>query len=45
MQRQMSGRIIFTSSIGAHSNLGMGGYVVGKLGQVRLAEIIHAENF
>ena len=45
MQKQDSGgRIIFTSSAGAHANQGMGSYIVGKLGMVRLAEIIHAEN-
>lgn len=44
MQRQKSGRIIFTSSAGAHANQFIGSYIVGKLGMVRLAEIIHAEN-
>jgi NAD(P)-dependent dehydrogenase (short-subunit alcohol dehydrogenase family) len=39
------GRIIFTSSAGAHTNAGIGSYIVGKLGMVRLAEIIHVENF
>ncbi|CVK96641.1 uncharacterized protein FMAN_10971 [Fusarium mangiferae] len=45
MQRQGEGRIIFTSSSGAHANYGMGSYIVGKLGLVRLCEIIHHENF
>lgn len=45
MQRQKGGRIIFTSSSGAHANFGMGSYIVGKLGLVRLCEIIHNENF
>lgn len=45
MQKQQEGRIIFTSSSGAHSNFGMSGYVLGKLGLVRLCEIIHHENF
>ncbi|KAJ4250193.1 hypothetical protein NW762_012008 [Fusarium torreyae] len=45
MQRQRGGRIIFTSSSGAHTNFGMGSYIVGKLGLVRLCEIIHHENF
>ncbi|CAK7212891.1 hypothetical protein SCUCBS95973_001614 [Sporothrix curviconia] len=45
MQRQAGGgRIIFTASAGAHANRGMGSYITGKLGVVRLAEIIHAEN-
>ncbi|KAK5052143.1 hypothetical protein LTR84_002947 [Exophiala bonariae] len=44
MREQGGGRIIFTSSNGAHASQGMGGYIVGKLGQVRLAEIIHNEN-
>ncbi|KAJ9604229.1 hypothetical protein H2200_011063 [Cladophialophora chaetospira] len=44
MRAAGEGRIIFTSSNGAHASVGMGGYVVGKLGQVRLAEIIHNEN-
>lgn len=46
MQRQPGGgRVIFTSSAGAHTNAGISSYIVGKLGMVRLAEIIHAENF
>jgi NAD(P)-dependent dehydrogenase (short-subunit alcohol dehydrogenase family) len=45
MQRQNGGRIIFTSSAGAHANRGVSSYIVAKLGMVRLAEIIHAENF
>ena len=44
MRAQGSGRVIFTSSAGAHAAQGMGGYVIGKLGQVRLAEIVHTEN-
>ncbi|KAL6252576.1 hypothetical protein RBB50_000295 [Rhinocladiella similis] len=44
MREQGGGRIIITSSNGAHASQGMGGYVVGKLGQVRLVEIIHNEN-
>jgi NAD(P)-dependent dehydrogenase (short-subunit alcohol dehydrogenase family) len=45
MRKQPNGgRIIFTSSAGAHAPSGMSGYVIGKLGQVRLAEIIHNEN-
>lgn len=44
MREQGGGRIIFTSSNGAHASQGMGGYIVGKLGQVRLAEILHNEN-
>ncbi|CAK7222053.1 hypothetical protein SBRCBS47491_004738 [Sporothrix bragantina] len=46
MQRHgRGGRIIFTSSAGAHSNHGMASYTIGKLGMVRLAEILHQENF
>lgn len=46
MQQQSDGgRVIFTSSAGAHTNYGIGSYTLGKLGMVRLAEIIHAENF
>ncbi|KAJ9654702.1 hypothetical protein H2198_006292 [Neophaeococcomyces mojaviensis] len=45
MQRQRSGCIIFTSSSGAHTNNGMSSYVLAKLSQVRLAEILHVENF
>lgn len=44
MRDANKGRIIFTSSAGAHANSGMSSYIVGKLGMVRLAEIIHAEN-
>ncbi|EXJ54839.1 uncharacterized protein A1O5_12905 [Cladophialophora psammophila CBS 110553] len=45
MQRQKSGVIIFTSSAGAHSNIRLGSYTMGKLGMIRLAEILHHENF
>jgi len=45
MQRQKGGVIIFTSSAGGHSNIGLGSYTMGKLGMIRLAEIIHHENF
>ncbi|EXJ53394.1 uncharacterized protein A1O5_13383 [Cladophialophora psammophila CBS 110553] len=45
MQKKGGGRIIFTASAGAHSNRGMSSYIVAKLGMVRLAEIIHVENF
>jgi NAD(P)-dependent dehydrogenase (short-subunit alcohol dehydrogenase family) len=45
MQRQKRGVIIFTSSAGGHSNIGMGSYTMGKLGMIRLAEILHHENF
>jgi NAD(P)-dependent dehydrogenase (short-subunit alcohol dehydrogenase family) len=47
MQKQSlgGGCIIFTSSLGAHKNEGMSSYTVGKLGMVRLAEIIHVENY
>lgn len=44
MRRENGGRIIFTASHGAHLNTGMSGYMVGKLGQVRLAETLHHEN-
>lgn len=45
MRKQSDGaRIVYTSSSGAHADQGMGGYVIGKLGQVRLAEIVHNEN-
>lgn len=44
MQKKGHGRIIYTASAGAHANRGMGSYIVAKLGIVRLAEIIHAEN-
>ncbi|KPI38899.1 3-oxoacyl-[acyl-carrier-protein] FabG [Cyphellophora attinorum] len=43
-KQEHGGRIIFTSSAGAHSNQGMSSYTLGKLGMVRLAEIIHVEN-
>jgi len=45
MQKRKSGCVIYTSSAGAHSNFGMGSYTMAKLGLVRLAEIIHNENF
>ncbi|CZR63696.1 uncharacterized protein PAC_13593 [Phialocephala subalpina] len=46
MKKQAKGgRIIYTSSSGAHLNSGMGSYIVGKLGQVRLAEVVHKENW
>ncbi|CAK7201921.1 hypothetical protein SEUCBS139899_004637 [Sporothrix eucalyptigena] len=45
MQRQKGGTIIFTSSVGAHANSGMASYTIGKLGMVRLCEILHQENF
>lgn len=46
MQQQSSGgRIIFTSSAASHANAGISSYILGKLGMVRLAEIIHVENF
>lgn len=45
MQRRKQGRIIFTSSAGAHSNRGISSYILAKLSMVRLAEIIHVENF
>ncbi|CAK7221460.1 hypothetical protein SBRCBS47491_004533 [Sporothrix bragantina] len=45
MQRKKGGSIIFTSSAGAHSNFGMASYTIGKLGMVRLCEILHQENF
>lgn len=44
MRRQGGGRIIFTASAGAHMPSGMSSYTVGKLGVVRLAEILHHEN-
>jgi len=44
MRRQKGGKIVFTSSAGAHVGNGMGSYAIGKLGLVRLAEIIHHEN-
>jgi len=45
MQRKRDGRIIFTSSAGAHANQGIGSYIAAKLAMIRLAEIIHVENF
>jgi NAD(P)-dependent dehydrogenase (short-subunit alcohol dehydrogenase family) len=44
MRRQNGGSIIFTSSAGAHVSAGMSSYALGKLGLVRLAEILHNEN-
>ncbi|KAH6675138.1 hypothetical protein B0J14DRAFT_589061 [Halenospora varia] len=44
MQKKKSGSIIYTSSSGAHTAHGIGSYTLGKLGQVRLAELIHNEN-
>jgi NAD(P)-dependent dehydrogenase (short-subunit alcohol dehydrogenase family) len=44
MRRHGSGRIIFTSSAGAHVTSDMGSYTIGKMGSSRLAEIIHHEN-
>jgi NAD(P)-dependent dehydrogenase (short-subunit alcohol dehydrogenase family) len=44
MRREKGGRIVFTSSAGAHVSNGMGSYALGKLGLVRLAEILHHEN-
>ncbi|CAH0024378.1 unnamed protein product [Clonostachys rhizophaga] len=38
------GRLIFTSSLGAHLTEGAGSYTIGKLGTTRLAEILHHEN-
>ena len=45
MQQKRAGRIIFTASSAVHMKNLMSSYVVAKLGQVKLAEIIHAENF
>lgn len=46
MRRRKRGCIVYTASNGAHTNLGiMGSYTLGKLGLVRLAEIVHRENF
>lgn len=45
MQRRREGRIIFTSSAGAHANQGISSYIAAKLAMIRLAEIIHMENF
>ncbi|KIX03865.1 uncharacterized protein Z518_07418 [Rhinocladiella mackenziei CBS 650.93] len=44
MRREKRGRIIFTSSAGAHTSAGMGSYAIGKLGLVRLCETLHNEN-
>lgn len=44
MRRKGSGRIIFTSSAGAHVTSDMASYTIGKLGCTRLAEIVHHEN-
>ncbi|KEF59447.1 uncharacterized protein A1O9_04291 [Exophiala aquamarina CBS 119918] len=44
LRQHGGGRIIYTSSAAAQSAEGMGGYAIGKLGQVRLAEIVHNEN-
>jgi NAD(P)-dependent dehydrogenase (short-subunit alcohol dehydrogenase family) len=44
MRRENGGSIVFTSSAGAHVSNGMGSYALGKLGLVRLAEILHHEN-
>ncbi|KAJ9655443.1 hypothetical protein H2198_005699 [Neophaeococcomyces mojaviensis] len=45
MQKNGGGRMIFTASAGAHANRGMSSYITAKLAMVRLAEIIHVENF
>jgi NAD(P)-dependent dehydrogenase (short-subunit alcohol dehydrogenase family) len=45
MQAQHSGTVIFTASAGAHGNAGYSAYTTAKLAMVRLAEIVHAENF
>ena len=45
MQRQKSGRIIFTSSNGAHGNAFASSYVLAKLSITRLSEIIHNEAY
>lgn len=44
MRREKGGRIIFTASAAAHVSNGMSSYALGKLGMVRLAEILHHEN-
>jgi len=44
LRNQKGGRIIFTASAGAHMDRGMGSYTIGKLGLVRLSEILHHEN-
>jgi NAD(P)-dependent dehydrogenase (short-subunit alcohol dehydrogenase family) len=44
MRGQGGGRIIFTASAGAHMPRGMSSYTVGKLGVVRLGEVLHHEN-
>ncbi|KAF2731712.1 NAD(P)-binding protein [Polyplosphaeria fusca] len=45
MQTQKSGTFILTASGGAHGNAGYSAYTTAKLAMVRLAEIVHAENF
>lgn len=45
MQKQGGGTIILTASNGAQGNAGYSAYTTAKLAMVRLAEIIHAENF
>ncbi len=45
MMKKKGGSIIFTASAGAHSNYGMASYTIGKLGMIRLCEILHQENF
>lgn len=45
MQKKHDGRIIFTSSAGAHANQGISSYIAAKLAMIRLAEIIHVENY
>ena len=37
MQRQKGGRIVFTSSAGAHSNKGISAYIMGKVGKSKHA--------
>jgi len=44
MRREKGGRIIFTASAAAHVSGGMSSYALGKLGMVRLCEILHNEN-
>ena len=45
MQKQKSGSILLTASMGAHGNAGYSSYTMAKLGMLRLAEILHVENF
>jgi NAD(P)-dependent dehydrogenase (short-subunit alcohol dehydrogenase family) len=45
MKKKKSGCIIYTASSGANANRLMGSYILGKLGQLRLAEIVHNENY